>query len=104
MIDSCARAYARGIHRARTNKEFTLKSIAKYTKIQDAAVLQKAYDLYVGKVLEKAPYINMAGMQNALDDLAKTVPAAKSVKPEQFIDTRYLDNLERSGLLQDLYR
>jgi hypothetical protein len=98
------RAYAKGIHRAKTDKEFTLKSIAKYTKIEDPFVLQKAYDLYVGKVLEKAPYINMAGMKNALDDLAKNVPAAKSVKAEQFIDMRYLDRLEKSGLLQELYR
>ena len=66
-------------------------------------VLQKAYDLYIGKVLEKAPYINMTGMQNALDDLAKTVPAAKSAKPEQFIDHRFLDNLDKSGLLKELY-
>jgi ABC-type nitrate/sulfonate/bicarbonate transport system substrate-binding protein len=104
IVDRFMRAYARGIHRAKTNKEFTFKSIAKYTKIEDPPVLQKAYDLYVGKVLERAPYINMAGMKNALDDLARTVPAAKDVKPEQFIDLRFLDNLEKSGLLKELYR
>jgi ABC-type nitrate/sulfonate/bicarbonate transport system substrate-binding protein len=104
LVDRFMRAYVRGIHRAKTNKEFTFKSIAKYTKIEDPAVLQKAYDLYVGKVLERAPYINMAGMKNALDDLARTVPAAKEAKPEQFIDMRFLDNLEKSGLLKELYR
>jgi hypothetical protein len=57
----------------------------------------------MGKVLEKAPYINMTGLQNALDDLAKTVPAAKTVKPEQFVDRRFLDNLDRSGLMKELY-
>jgi ABC-type nitrate/sulfonate/bicarbonate transport system substrate-binding protein len=102
-VDGFMRAYARGIQRARTDKEFALKSIANYTKIEDPAVLQKAYDLYVGKVLEKAPYINMVGMRNALADLAKTVPAAKDVKPEQFIDMQFLDRLEQSGLLKKLY-
>ena len=43
-------------------------------------------------------------MKNALDDLSKTVPAAKNAKPEQFIDMRYLDKLEKSGLLKELYR
>ncbi len=104
VIDRFMRAYARGIHRARTDKELTVKSLAKYSKIEDPVLLQKAYDLYVGKVLEKAPYINMVGMQNALDDLAKTVPEAKSTKPEQFIDLRFLDNLEKSGFLKELYR
>jgi NitT/TauT family transport system substrate-binding protein len=103
VINQFMRAYVRGVHRARTDKELTYKSMAKYTKIQDATVLQKAYDLYIGKVLEKAPTISMAGLQNALDDLARTVPAGKNAKPEQFVDHRFLDNLEKSGLLKELY-
>ena len=103
VINRFIRAYVRGIHRARTDREFTYKSMAKYTKIQDQSVLQTAYDFYMSKVLEKAPYINMTGVQNVLDDLAKTVPAAKNAKPEQFVDMRFLDTLEKSGLLKELY-
>ena len=103
VINRFMRAYARGIQRAKNDRGFTYKSMATYSKIQDTTVLQKAYDLYIGKVLEKAPYINRVGMQNALEDLAKTVPAAKSAKPEQFIDHRFLDNLDKSGLLKELY-
>jgi len=103
VINRFIRAYVRGIHRARTDREFTYKSMAKYTKIQDQSVLQKAYDFYMSKVLEKAPYINMTGVQNVLDDLVKTVPAAKSAKPEQFVDMPFLDTLEKSGLLKELY-
>jgi NitT/TauT family transport system substrate-binding protein len=103
VINEFMRAYARGVHRAKTDKEFTYKSMAKYSKIQDTGVLQRAYELYMGKVLEKAPYVNMTGLQNALDDLAKTVPAAKTAKPEQFVDRRFLDTLDKSGLLRELY-
>ncbi len=103
VIDRFIRAYVRGIHRARNDREFTYKSMAKYTKIQDTVVVQKAYDFYMSKVLEKAPYVNMAGVQNALDDLAKTVPAAKNAKPEQFVDHRFLDALDKSGLMKELY-
>lgn len=103
VINQFMRAYVRGVHRAKTDKEFTYRSMAKYTKIQDSTVLQKAYELYMGKVLERAPYINMVGLQNALDDLAKTVPAARNAKPEQFVDRRFLDTLEKSGLLKELY-
>jgi hypothetical protein len=46
----------------------------------------------------------MAGMKNALEDLARTDPAAKNAKPEQFIDTRFIENIEKSGLLKELYR
>jgi NitT/TauT family transport system substrate-binding protein len=103
VINRFIRAYVRGIHRARTDREFTYKAMAKYTKIQDTAVLQKAYDFYMSKVLEKAPYVNMTGVQNVLDDLVKTVPAAKNAKPEQFVDLRFLDGVEKSGLMKELY-
>ena len=103
VINRFMRAYTRGVHRARTDREFTYKSMAKYTKIQDTVVLQKAYDFYMSKVLEKAPYVNMVGVQNVLDDLAKTIPAAKNAKPEQFVDHRFLDSLDKSGLMKELY-
>jgi NitT/TauT family transport system substrate-binding protein len=103
-IDRFMRAYVRGVHRARTDREFTIKSYAKYTTVQDTAILHRAYDFYVGKIVDKAPYINMTGMQNALDEVAKTIPAAKSARPEQFVDNRFLDNLEKSGLLKELYK
>ena len=104
LIDRFMRAYVRGVHRARTDRAFTIKSYAKYTTVQDTAVLQKAYDFYVTKIVEKAPYIDMTGMQNALDEVARTIPAAKNVKPEQFVDMRFLDRLEKSGLLSELYK
>ena len=104
LIDRFMRAYARGMQRARADREGTIKSLAKYTTITDAAILNRSYDFYMGKVLERAPYINMQGMQNALDDVARTVPAAKNAKPEQFVDLRFLDRLEKSGLLKELYK
>ena len=103
VINRFMRAYTRGVHRARTDREFTYKSMAKYTKIQDTVVLQKAYDFYMSKVLEKAPYVNMVGVQNVLDDLAKTIPAAKNAKPDQFVEHRFLDALDKSGLMKELY-
>jgi len=103
VINRFMRAYVRGVHKARTDREFTYKSMAKYTKINDVSVLQKAYDFYMSKVLERTPAINMVGVQNVLDDLVKTVPAAKNAKPEQFVDMRFLETLEKSGLVKELY-
>jgi len=104
LLDRFMRAYVRGVHRARTDREFAIKSLAKYTTVTDPVLLGKTYDFYLDKVVERAPYINMGGMQNALHDLARTIPAAKTAKPEQFVDTRFLDKLEKSGLLNELYK
>ena len=104
LIDRFMRAYVRGMHRAKIDRQSTIKTLAKYTTITDTAILNRAYDFYMGKILERAPYIDMQGMQNALDDVARTVPAAKSAKPEQFVDVRFLDRIEKSGLLRELYK
>ena len=104
LIDRFMRAYVRGMQRTRTDREGAIKTLAKYTAISDTAILNRTYDYYMSKVLERAPYINMQGMQNALDDVARTVPTAKNAKPEQFVDLRFLDRLEKSGLLKELYK
>lgn len=104
LIDRFMRAYVRGMHRARNDRELTIKTLAKYTTVTDPVLLGKTYDFYVGKVVERAPYVNMRGIQNAIDDLARTLPAAKNAKPEQFVDLRFLDRIEKSGLLKELYK
>lgn len=104
LIDRFMRAYVRGMHRAYTDRNGAIKTLAKYTTITDTAILNRSYDYYMTKVLERAPYINMQGMQNALDDVARTVPAAKNAKPEQFVDSRFLDRIEKSGILKELYK
>jgi len=104
LIDRFMRAYVRAIHRARIDREATIRTLAKYTTVTDSVLLGKTYDFYLNKVVERAPYINMQGMQNAIDDLARTIPAAKTAKPEQFVDLRFLDKIEKSGILNELYR
>lgn len=104
IIDRFMRAYVRAIRRAKTDRDSTIKTLAKYTTVTDPVLLGKTYDFYMNKVLERAPYINMQGMQNAIDDVARTLPAAKNAKPEQFVELRFLDRIEKSGLLKELYK
>ena len=44
------RAYCEGIHRVRTDKEGTIKVLARYTKVQDPEVLAELYRIYGGEV------------------------------------------------------
>jgi NitT/TauT family transport system substrate-binding protein len=104
LIDRFMRAYVRAMQRARADRDGTIKTLAKYTTVSDSVILNRTYDFYMNKVLERAPYINIQGMQNALDDVARTVPAAKTAKPEQFVDLRFLERIEKSGLLKELYK
>jgi hypothetical protein len=47
--------------------------------------------------------IRPEGIQAILDDVVKTEPRAKNVKPQDMIDRRYLDEMEKSGFFDKLW-
>ncbi len=44
LIDRFMRAYVRAIHRAKMDRESTIKTLAKYTTVTDPVLLAKTYD------------------------------------------------------------
>ena len=43
------------------------------------------------------------GFQSTLDEIAPVEPRANSVKPQEMIDTRYLDEMEKSGFFEQIW-
>ncbi|MGE5853490.1 MAG: hypothetical protein ACM35E_10190, partial [Deltaproteobacteria bacterium] len=55
------------------------------------------------KVLEPRLVIKPEALQATLDELAQTDPRAKKIKPQELIDTRYLDEMEKTGFFDQLW-
>jgi NitT/TauT family transport system substrate-binding protein len=85
-----------------TDREFVYKVLGKYLRITDRNVLDSAYNAEI-KVLEPRLVIKNEALQAILDDVAQTDPRAKKVKPEEMIDSRYLDEIEKSGFFDQLW-
>jgi len=68
-------------------------------KVADPEILEATYQSYL-QVTDYSAYPNLEGMRNALDEVAQRVPAAKNKKPEDFVDTRFLKELEKEGFLK----
>lgn len=98
------KAYAVGAKRMKTDEPLTKKILRKYTRMKDPDIIDKLYNLYALKILQKAPYIEPAVIQSAINDVAATEPRVKSVPPTRFYDDRFVKNLETSGFLKKLYR
>jgi ABC-type nitrate/sulfonate/bicarbonate transport system substrate-binding protein len=79
-----------------TDKEFVYKVLGKYLRITDLKILDAAYQSEI-RALERRLEISEAALQASLDEIAPTDPRAKTIKPQQFIDRRYLIELEKSG-------
>jgi len=101
------RAYVAGIHYAKTHKDESMRVTARYMKLdmnKDRASLEETYNIFIQDVVQRKPYPTLEGIQRVLDQIAETDPKAKTARPEQFIDTRLLTELDRSGFIDNLYK
>jgi len=46
----------------------------------------------------------LEGIRNILEPLAQTDPKAKAARPEDFVDMRFVKELEESGFVAELYK
>jgi ABC-type nitrate/sulfonate/bicarbonate transport system substrate-binding protein len=93
------RAFTRGMHRYRTDKEFSKKVLAKYGKINDEEILEGTWQDYA-PTLQKSPRPSLKAIQFLLDN---QFPGKKPApKPEQFVDTSLAEQLEKSGFVDSI--
>ena len=99
VVKKFLKAFAEGIQYGATRKEDTKKIMAKYLKISDPEILEWKYGSYL-QATDRKLYPNLEGMRTALEEVAKRVAAAKNRKPEEFVNTRFLDELNKEGFFQ----
>jgi NitT/TauT family transport system substrate-binding protein len=85
-----------------TDKEFTFKVLGKQLRLDDRKILEAGYNAEI-KALESRLAIKLEGIQATLDEISPGEPRAKEVKPQELVDTRYLDEMEKSGFLEQLW-
>ncbi len=80
-----------------TDKPFVYKVLGKYLRVSDTKILDASYQSEV-PALEQRLESRASALQATLDEIAQSDPRAKSVKPQELIDRRYLIELEKSGV------
>lgn len=103
LVQRFMKAFVEGIHFYKTNKDASIRSIAKFTKLQDSVALEETYNAYALKLMARLPYPNLKGVEIILDDLAKRNPKAKGANAKTFVESRFLKELENSGFVAKLY-
>ena len=102
-VKSYLKGFIGGIHYALTNKEGAKKIMAKYLRITDPEILDATYASYA-QTTDRRAFPNMQGFRYAVDELARRVPAAKDKKAEDFVNMRFLNELEKEGFFKELYK
>jgi len=91
------------IHLIKTNPEITKRSIRKYLRFKDERDTEEAYQI-MRDTLARKPYPTVEGVKTVLEELSPKLPAAKTAQPRDFMDTRFIDELDRSGYIDRLYK
>ena len=85
------------------NKTTVLRTIMKRLKITDPSAAELAY-LDIVNIMDRKPFPSLDGLRNVHRLYSSRDPRVANVKPEDVIDNRILNKLDKVGFIDELYR
>jgi len=98
------RGFVEGVHFAKTQRAFGVQVMKKYLRNEDTAFVNDLYDLYVLQNIPQIPGPSTEALKTILDQMVETDPRVVNLRPEQFIDARFFQELEKEGFIQRLWK
>jgi NitT/TauT family transport system substrate-binding protein len=96
------KAHLEGIARFKKDRDFGIKVIKKTLRIDDDELINESYDIF-SRMFLPTPYPNLAGMKVSFEYVAATRPDVWKHKPEEFADSSFVEELDKSGFIKKLY-
>ena len=96
------RAYLEAIKILKTEKEYSVKALAKFTRVENLKAVQEGYD-YFNNQLQPVPYPSPEAMQAVVAQIAETNPKARGVDGKNYVTDRYLKRLEEEGFVKKIW-
>jgi len=103
LVRRYLRAYTEAIYFYKTHKEDVFRIMRKYSRVDDRKFLEEAWDWHA-KFMPEAPYPPVDGYQLVLQDMAEKNPKAAQANVKDYIDSRFMKELEDSGFIKGLYK
>ena len=105
--DDSARAFVKalvdGIHYYKSNKARAIDIMTRTMRGAERRTVEAGYD-FNAEVYQRKPYPSREGVRVALDERAPKNPKAAAAKPEQFVDDRFVRELDKTGYIDTLYK
>ena len=100
------KAQVEAVHLMKTERKTSVAVLGKYLRqTANKEILERSYELSsTDDKYSRKQYPSLPGIQTVLDAIADENPKAKSARPEQFVDTRFIKELDDSGYIDGLYK
>jgi ABC-type nitrate/sulfonate/bicarbonate transport system substrate-binding protein len=95
------------VHLMKTERQTGIAILMKNLKArpEEKELVEKSYNAaMVEEVYPHKQYPSLQGIQIILDAMIKEEPKAKEAKPEDFVDARFVQELDDSGFINNLYK
>lgn len=93
------RSYAEGVQLFKSNRSLAERMMQKYLRVKEQDILDDAYNQF-REYLEYPPYVTRKAMENVIAEGAVKDAAAKTAKPEDFMDMRFVAELDKQGFFK----
>jgi len=100
ILKAYLRAYIEAIKIANEDGETSKRALARYLVTNDSAILDEAYQTFRG-IFPRVPYVTEDYIKSVL--AVSDNPKAASANPRNFMDNRFLKEIDDSGFVQELY-
>jgi NitT/TauT family transport system substrate-binding protein len=97
------KSYVEAIHLVKTNPDISKKAFAKYRQSKDEKRIDDAYQA-LREMVKPKPYPSIEGFRTIIKDASERIPAAKTANPKDFVDASLLEELDKTGFIDALYR
>jgi len=96
------RAYIEAIKVLKTERDYSIKALAQFTRVQNLKAVQEGYDYFV-KQLEPVPYPSIPAMQAVVDQIAETNSKARGIDAKNYVTDKYLKRLDEEGFVKKIW-
>lgn len=101
VVRRAVKAIVEGAALVRKDPETAKRALATRLRLKEEKELEETYQLLRGFTRSK-PYPSVEGFRAILGDLTKRLPAAKNADPREFVDSKFIEELDKSGYIDTL--
>ncbi len=104
VVRRAVKSVIEGIHLMRTNPAVAKRALSKRMQIKDEKEIG-GYLSILKSFIQVKPYPSLWKVSERSSKIwRKRVPAAKTANAKEYVDTRFIDELDKSGYIDGLYR
>ena len=102
VVQRVVAAFAEAIHFMEKNPEKAKRAIARAMRIKDEEALRVSYNVYAKEIIDRAMIVPAAPVAESIE-LLRASGTQVGKKPEEIYDNNFVQTLEKSGFLKDLW-